>query len=123
MGIMIFVIIGFSLAAGFAAQRLVPGPDPAGIVGTILIGVAGGLVGGLVGSLVAGVSVTSITASPNNGLCVFGPGTPGGNNSPACVPGGVDLTGASSPGYATIDFFPSGANLGNIEVNFTNQST
>jgi uncharacterized membrane protein YeaQ/YmgE (transglycosylase-associated protein family) len=59
MGIMIFVIIGFSLAAGFAAQRLVPGPDPAGIVGTILIGVAGGLVGGLLGSLVAGVSVTA----------------------------------------------------------------
>jgi len=59
MGMMIFVIMGFSLVAGFAAQRIVPGPDPAGIVGTILIGVAGGLVGGLLGALVAGVSVTA----------------------------------------------------------------
>ena len=58
MGIMIFVVVGFAVAAGFIAQRAVPGPDPAGIVGTILIGVAGGLVGGLLGALFAGVPVT-----------------------------------------------------------------
>ena len=73
--------------------------------------------------LTGGFAVDSITASPNNGLCVFGPGTAGGNDSPVCVPGGMDLTGTSSPGYATIDFFPSGANLGNIQVTFTNRAT
>ena len=59
MGIMIFVMFGFALVAGFAAQRIMPGPDPAGIVGTILIGVSGGLVGGLLCALFTGVSVTA----------------------------------------------------------------
>lgn len=51
MGIMIFVVvfIAFALVAGVAAKSVVPGPDPAGPVGTILIGMAGGLVGGVLG--------------------------------------------------------------------------
>jgi len=73
--------------------------------------------------LTGGFVVDSITASPNAGLCVFGPGTPNGNNSPACVPTGIDKTGTSSPGYATIDFFLPGGNLGNVAVTFTNRAT
>jgi hypothetical protein len=73
--------------------------------------------------LTGGFVVDSITASPNAGLCVAGPGTPNGNNSPACVPTGIDRTGAFSPGYATIDFFPAGGSLGNAAVTFTNRAT
>jgi hypothetical protein len=74
--------------------------------------------------LTGGFVVDSITASPNNGLCTFGTGLPaGGNTSPVCVPTGVDKTGAVTPGYATIDFFLSGGNLGNVAVTFTNRAT
>jgi uncharacterized membrane protein YeaQ/YmgE (transglycosylase-associated protein family) len=36
-----------------------PGPNPAGIGGTVLIGIVGGLIGGLIGSLFFGVPVTA----------------------------------------------------------------
>jgi uncharacterized membrane protein YeaQ/YmgE (transglycosylase-associated protein family) len=61
MGIMIFVVvfIVFAIVAALAAKSLVPGPDPAGPVGTILIGMAGGLVGAVLGAIAGGVSVTA----------------------------------------------------------------
>jgi uncharacterized membrane protein YeaQ/YmgE (transglycosylase-associated protein family) len=60
MAVMFFAaFLGFGLVAGLAARRLMPGLNPAGVVGTILIGIAGGLIGGLVGSLFAGVPVTA----------------------------------------------------------------
>jgi len=72
----------------------------------------------------AGFVVDSITVSPSNGLCVFGTGLPtGAPNSPACVPGGVDKTGATTPGFAEIDWFLSGGTLGNAQVTFTNRAT
>jgi uncharacterized membrane protein YeaQ/YmgE (transglycosylase-associated protein family) len=56
MAVMFFAaFLGFGLVAGLAARRLMPGLNPAGVVGTILIGIAGGLVG----SLFAGVPVTA----------------------------------------------------------------
>jgi hypothetical protein len=70
-----------------------------------------------------GFAVDSITVNPSNGLCVFGTGLPtGAPNSPACVPGGIDKTGATTPGFAEIDWFLSGGNLGNAQVTFTNRS-
>jgi uncharacterized membrane protein YeaQ/YmgE (transglycosylase-associated protein family) len=41
------LIIG--LVAGFLARALVPGPDPMGIGGTILLGIVGSFVGGFLG--------------------------------------------------------------------------
>ena len=38
------IVVG--LIVGAIARLLVPGPDPIGIIGTILVGIAGGLVGG-----------------------------------------------------------------------------
>ena len=55
MAIMILTLFGFAFALGLIARRLMPGPNPAGIIGTILIGIAGGLIFGLIGSLVAGL--------------------------------------------------------------------
>lgn len=42
-----FIIIG--LLAGAVARLLLPGPDPIGILGTILVGIIGSFVGGFLG--------------------------------------------------------------------------
>ncbi len=50
MGIIIWLLVG--LAAGFIARFLVPGPDPMGIAGTLVLGLVGSLVGGVLANLV-----------------------------------------------------------------------
>ena len=58
------IVIG--LIAGALAKWVMPGPDPGGIIITILIGIAGAFVGGFVvqwlfgGPKVTGISITSI---------------------------------------------------------------
>jgi uncharacterized membrane protein YeaQ/YmgE (transglycosylase-associated protein family) len=42
--ILIFILVG--LVVGVLARLLMPGPDPIGILGTIVIGVIGAIVGG-----------------------------------------------------------------------------
>jgi uncharacterized membrane protein YeaQ/YmgE (transglycosylase-associated protein family) len=52
-----FNILGwivFGLIVGAIARLLVPGRDPMGWIGTILLGVAGSLLGGFLGSLIFG---------------------------------------------------------------------
>ncbi len=39
----------FGLVVGIVAKLLMPGPDPGGIVVTILLGIAGGWLGGVMG--------------------------------------------------------------------------
>jgi uncharacterized membrane protein YeaQ/YmgE (transglycosylase-associated protein family) len=56
MGILAWIVLG--LVVGFLAKWIMPGPDPGGVVVTILIGIAGALVGGFLGSLVGIGSVT-----------------------------------------------------------------
>jgi uncharacterized membrane protein YeaQ/YmgE (transglycosylase-associated protein family) len=41
------VVVG--LIAGFLARAIVPGPDPMGILGTIVLGVIGSFIGGFLG--------------------------------------------------------------------------
>jgi len=48
MGILTWIVLG--LVAGFLAKLLMPGGSPAGLVVTILLGVAGALVGGFIGT-------------------------------------------------------------------------
>ena len=48
MGILYWVVLG--LVAGLLARLLMPGRGPAGLVVTILLGIAGALVGGFIGS-------------------------------------------------------------------------
>ena len=52
MGIIAFVIVG--LIAGFIARALVPGPDPMGWLGTMILGIVGSFVGGTLAALVFG---------------------------------------------------------------------
>jgi uncharacterized membrane protein YeaQ/YmgE (transglycosylase-associated protein family) len=44
MGIIAFLIMG--LIAGFIARAVVPGRDPMGLIGTLVLGVVGALIGG-----------------------------------------------------------------------------
>jgi uncharacterized membrane protein YeaQ/YmgE (transglycosylase-associated protein family) len=50
MGIIAFLIVG--LIAGFIARALLPGPDPMGWLGTMVLGIIGSFVGGVLVSLV-----------------------------------------------------------------------
>ena len=60
MGILGFLIVG--LIAGVIARFLVPGPDPMGWVGTLILGIVGSFVGGTLAALVVGGTVTLSTA-------------------------------------------------------------
>ena len=48
--IIALIIIG--AIAGFIARAVVPGPDPMGVVGTIVLGIVGSFVGGFLGYLI-----------------------------------------------------------------------
>jgi uncharacterized membrane protein YeaQ/YmgE (transglycosylase-associated protein family) len=60
MGILSWILLG--LVVGALARWIMPGPDPGGLVITILLGIAGAFVGGLAGSLVGLGSVTGFNA-------------------------------------------------------------
>jgi len=53
--ILAFIVIG--LIAGAAARFLVPGPDPMGWIGTIVLGIIGSFVGGFLANLIFGGTV------------------------------------------------------------------
>jgi uncharacterized membrane protein YeaQ/YmgE (transglycosylase-associated protein family) len=66
VGLIVFLIVG--LIAGFIARALVPGPDPMGWVGTMVLGIIGSFVGGtldvtpagLIGSVLGSIVVLLI---------------------------------------------------------------
>lgn len=45
--LIVMVVVG--LVAGFLARALVPGPDPMGVAGTIVLGIVGSFIGGFLG--------------------------------------------------------------------------
>jgi uncharacterized membrane protein YeaQ/YmgE (transglycosylase-associated protein family) len=53
IGFLISMII-IGLIAGFVARAVVPGPDPMGILGTVVLGIVGSLVGGFLGYILFG---------------------------------------------------------------------
>ena len=50
----IIILVLFGLIAGALARLLVPGPDPIGIAGTIVLGIVGSFVGGFLGYVLVG---------------------------------------------------------------------
>ena len=50
MGILSWILIG--LVVGMLAKWIMPGPDPGGVIVTILLGIAGAFVGGAIASAV-----------------------------------------------------------------------
>lgn len=73
MGIIAFLLIG--LIAGFIARFLVPGPDPMGWVGTMVLGVVGSFVGGSLAALIFGgtleLSATGLIGSVIGSIIVL----------------------------------------------------
>jgi uncharacterized membrane protein YeaQ/YmgE (transglycosylase-associated protein family) len=51
-GLIVFAVVG--LIAGFIARALVPGPDPMGWLGTMILGIVGSFVGGTLAALIFG---------------------------------------------------------------------
>ena len=54
MGLIVWIIVG--LLAGLIARWIMPGPDPMGWLGTIVLGILGSLVGGTLINLLTGGS-------------------------------------------------------------------
>jgi len=52
MGIILWIVLGF--VAGSLARIVMPGPNPLGLVGTILLGIGGAVLGGLIGTFTGG---------------------------------------------------------------------
>jgi uncharacterized membrane protein YeaQ/YmgE (transglycosylase-associated protein family) len=52
------IVVG--LIAGVLAKWIMPGPDPGGIIVTILIGIAGAFIGGFIVQRLGGPALTSV---------------------------------------------------------------
>ncbi|PLS87512.1 MAG: GlsB/YeaQ/YmgE family stress response membrane protein [Actinobacteria bacterium] len=52
MGVLAWIVVG--LIAGVLAKIAMPGPDPGGVILTVVIGIAGAVVGGLILNAVLG---------------------------------------------------------------------
>lgn len=50
--LLVFIVIG--LIVGVLARALLPGPDPIGILGTLLVGIVGALIGGYLWTAIFG---------------------------------------------------------------------
>jgi len=53
LGFVLYLIV-IGAIAGFIARAVVPGPDPMGVAGTIVLGIVGSFVGGFLGFLIFG---------------------------------------------------------------------
>ncbi len=61
MGILALIIVG--LIAGVLAKIAMPGPDPGGVILTIIIGIAGAFIGGFIVDSLGGPNVTGFNLS------------------------------------------------------------
>lgn len=61
MSILTWVIFG--IIAGAIAKAVHPGPDPGGIIVTMLVGIVGAFIGGLIGQAVFGRGITGFNVS------------------------------------------------------------
>ena len=62
---LLIVLLLFGLIAGAVARVLVPGPDPIGIGGTIVLGNVGSFVGGFLGYVLLGKDPTEGALQPS----------------------------------------------------------
>lgn len=74
MGILSWILVG--LIAGVLAKWIMPGPDPGGVIITILLGIGGGFLGGFVGSLLglgstSGFNIRSVVLATGGALLLL----------------------------------------------------
>ncbi|MGQ0615952.1 MAG: GlsB/YeaQ/YmgE family stress response membrane protein [Acidimicrobiia bacterium] len=69
LGTLIIVLLFVGIVAGYLARAIVPGPDPMGLGGTILLGIVGSFVGGFLGYVLFGHDPTE---GPIQGSDLFG---------------------------------------------------
>lgn len=74
MGILAWVVFG--LIAGAVAKYLMPGPQPGGIVVTIILGIVGAVVGGFLGTQlgfgdISGFDIRSMLLAIGGGIVVL----------------------------------------------------
>ena len=75
MGILAWIVMG--LIVGVVAKLLMPGPDPGGIIVTVLIGIAGALVGGFLATFlglgaVSGFNIPSLIIAILGSMLLLG---------------------------------------------------
>ncbi len=58
MGLISWMVVG--LVAGLLARWITPGPDPGGIIVTVLVGMAGASVGGFLVRILGGAGATGL---------------------------------------------------------------
>ena len=58
MGLISWIVVG--LVAGLLARRITPGPDPGGLIVTVLVGMAGASVGGFLVGILGGAGATGL---------------------------------------------------------------
>ena len=58
MGLISWIVVG--LVAGLLARWITPGPDPGGIIVTVLVGMAGASVGGFLVRILGGAGATGL---------------------------------------------------------------
>ncbi len=61
----IITLLVIGLVAGFLARALVPGPDPMGVVGTIVLGIIGSFIGGFLGYVLMGKDLDEGAIQPS----------------------------------------------------------
>ena len=61
MGILSLIVVG--LFAGILAKIAMPGPDPGGVILTVVIGIVGAFIGGFIVDLLGGPGVTGVNLS------------------------------------------------------------
>jgi uncharacterized membrane protein YeaQ/YmgE (transglycosylase-associated protein family) len=61
--IITMIIVG--LIAGFVARLLVPGRDPMGVIGTIVLGIVGSFIGGFLGYVLFGHDIAEGAVQPS----------------------------------------------------------
>jgi len=64
LGFIIFMLI-LGIVAGYLARLLVPGPDPIGFGGTVILGVIGSFIGGFLGYALFGKDFSEGALQPS----------------------------------------------------------